>query len=281
MIWSDAVTELTRQNSGFVLVTVLSVEGSSPRAQQTKMVVTKDSIFDSVGGGKLEFEAIQTARSMLGENDAAIKRREFKLGADLTQCCGGNVELLFEHFPACDFNIVLFGAGHVGTALISILSGLPCRVRWVDSRQDYLQSANDLVGSSGKIVVADMQNAYQAVEDCAPGSWYLIMTHSHEVDFELCEAILGRDDIKYCGLIGSKSKSASFRGRLKRKGYSETEIGRLTSPVGIPLGAGKTPMEVAVSVSAQLLKLYYESAGNRRERHSQPFRVVGEGATDA
>ena len=281
MIWSDAVTELTRQNTGFVLVTVLSVEGSSPRAQQTKMVVTQDRIFDSVGGGKLEYEAIQTARSMLSEKVAAIKRRDFKLGADLTQCCGGSMELLFEHFPGCDFNIVLFGAGHVGAALISILSELPCRVRWMDSRQEYLQSANDMVGPSGKITVASMQNPYQALEGCAPGSWYLIMTHSHEVDFELCEAILGRDDINYCGLIGSKSKAASFRGRLKRKGYSETEIGRLTSPVGIPLGAGKTPMEVAVSISAQLLKLYYETVVDRQERKTQPFRVVGEGTTDA
>lgn len=280
MIWSDAVTELTRLNTGFVLVTVLSVEGSSPRAQQTKMVVTEDEIFDSVGGGKLEFEAIETARLMLGDQTASIKRRDFKLGADLTQCCGGSVELLFEHFPQCDFNIVLFGAGHVGTALISILSELPCRVRWMDSRKEYLQVAQEKVGSSGKVSTDTLLNPYQAIEECAPGSWYLIMTHSHEVDFELCEAILGRNDIKYCGLIGSKSKAASFRGRLKRKGYSETEIGRLTSPVGIPLGAGKSPMEVAVSISAQLLQRYYEPIADQRNKGSQPIMLVGEGTHD-
>lgn len=280
MSWSEAVTELTRQNTGYVLVTVLSVEGSSPRAQRTKMVVTEDKIFDSVGGGKLEYEAVDTARSMLGERAAGIKRRDFKLGADLTQCCGGNMELLFEHFPACDFNIVLIGAGHVGTALTTILSGLPCRVRWMDSRSEYVRAASEKAGSSNNISISNMDNPFQAIEDCAPGSWFLIMTHSHEIDFELCEAILGRDDMSYCGLIGSKSKAASFRGRLKRKGFSEAEIGRLTSPVGIPLGAGKTPMEVAVSISAQLLALYYASATDQQNERSHPFTLVGEGTHD-
>jgi len=257
MNWVDAIAECSRQNTGFVLVTVLSTEGSSPRSKQTKMVVTSDNIYDSVGGGNLEFEAIQSARSLLHQQTAIIEKQAYNLGADLVQCCGGQVELLFEYFPACDFNIVLFGAGHVGKALISILSELPCRVVWMDTRAEVLESAMSSLKPSCRVSPSNMRSPYQAVENCEPGSWYLIMTHSHETDFELCEAILGRDDIKYCGLIGSKSKAASFRGRLKRKGFSTNEISRLTSPIGIPLGAGKSPMEVAVSISAQVLQLYY------------------------
>lgn len=278
MNWIDAVAECSRQNNGFVLVTVLSSEGSSPRAKQTKMVVTPDNIYDSVGGGNLEYEAVQSARSLLDQKDAVIEKRAYNLGADLVQCCGGQVELLFEYFPACDFNIVLCGAGHVGKALISILSELPCRVVWMDTRAEELESAMNTVKPSGRVSPCHISNPYQAIESCAPGSWCLIMTHSHEIDFELCEAILGREDIKYCGLIGSKSKAASFRGRLKRKGFSSKEISRLTSPIGIPLGAGKSPMEVAVSVSAQLLQLYYARNDiNQTRAVSNRLSVVDQG----
>ena len=281
MSWADAVAKCSRQNIGFVVVTVLSVEGSSPRAKQVKMVVSSDKIYDSVGGGNLEFDAIQSARSMLHQQSAMIEKKIYNLGEDLTQCCGGQVELLFEYFPACDFNIVLCGAGHVGKALVSILAELPCRVSWMDTRPDVLESAVKNVELSSRVSPRHLHNPHQAVEDCEPGSWYLIMTHSHELDFELSEAILGRADIEYCGLIGSKSKAASFRGRLKRKGFSAEEISRLTSPIGIPLGAGRSPMEVAVSISAQLLQLYYSRDDAIQSRaESSRLSVVGPGKNE-
>jgi len=279
MNWIDAISQLTRRNTGFVVVTVLSVKGSSPRAEQTKMVVTDDTVYDSIGGGNLEFEAIQTARSLLQGDRAAIERHDYTLGADLVQCCGGSVELLYECFPACDFNVVLCGAGHVGKALVSILSGLPCRVQWMDSRNELLDSAVQEVGPSSSVTPVNFRNPYQSIEQCPPWSWYLVMTHSHEIDFELCEAILGRKDVHYCGLIGSKSKAASFRSRLNRKGFSATEIDLLTSPIGLDLGAGKRPMEVAVSISAQLMQLYYANLKHKGEVFN-PLSVVSNNHVD-
>ena len=136
MNWLNAIAKLQRDNIGFVLVTVLQTKGSAPRDCAAKMAVTDSQIYDSIGGGNLEYQAINTARDLLTKADTTPRVETFSLGKDLTQCCGGEVVLLFECFPACAFNLVLFGAGHVGKALINILSSLPCRVRWLDSRVD-------------------------------------------------------------------------------------------------------------------------------------------------
>ena len=136
MNWINAIARLSAENTGFVLVTVLETAGSAPRDAASKMLVTAAQTHDSIGGGNLEFEAIHEARALLDEGKSATQSRVFSLGKDLTQCCGGKVTLLFECFPACRFNVVLFGAGHVGKALVTILSELPCRVRWIDARED-------------------------------------------------------------------------------------------------------------------------------------------------
>lgn len=253
MNWVNTIARLSRANTGFVLVTVVETEGSAPRDAESKMVVEGGQTHDSIGGGNLEFEAIHAARELLNAGKPAIQSRVFSLGKDLTQCCGGKVTLLFECFPPCRFNIVLFGAGHVGKALAAILSELPCRVRWVDTRDDIFPRP-----VPANIETTAMQNAFDAVESCPKGAYYLVMTHSHEIDIELCEAILTRGDSRYCGLIGSKSKGAKFRSRLKKKGFTAEELGRLTCPIGLRSIPGKTPMEVAVSVAGQLLGLQHE-----------------------
>ncbi len=253
MSWAQAAADCERENRPFVLITVLQTQGSTPRDSDAKMLVHPDSCIDSIGGGQLEFSAIETARQLLLQNQRCTQTRHFNLGKDLEQCCGGQVELLFECFPALDFNIVLFGAGHVGSAIIHLLQALPCRVRWLDSRE---QCVPDYTASN--VDVALFSNAEQAVEACAAQSYYLVMTHSHVLDQQLVEAIISRGDAQYCGLIGSESKAASFRGRLKRKGFSEQELSDITSPVGLPGLKGKQPMEIAVSVVAQLLQLHQQ-----------------------
>ncbi len=258
MNWINAIARLSRENAGFVLVTVVETEGSAPRDADAKMVVAAEQIYDSIGGGNLEFEAVHNARALLTEGARVARSRVFSLGQDLTQCCGGKVTLLFECFPACRFHIALFGAGHVGTALVAILSQLPCRVRWVDSRADIFPQM-----LAENIETAPLRNPFEAVEHCPEGAYYLIMTHSHEIDFDLCEAILARPDARYCGLIGSRSKGAKFRSRLKKKNYTADELNRLTCPIGLETIPGKTPMEVAVSVAGQLLALQHQTLADK------------------
>jgi xanthine dehydrogenase accessory factor len=250
MKWIEAAAECDRQNQTFVLVTVLQTEGSTPRDNDAKMLITEDNAYDTIGGGQLEFQAIETAHELLNENIRQSKSKEFNLGKDLEQCCGGRVSLLLECFPATTFNIVVLGAGHVGSAVVDILGQLPCRVKWVDSRAEYF--SEDLPSN---ILTEQLVNAEQSIEGGAADSWYLVMTHSHVLDQQLVEAILTRGDARFCGLIGSKSKATSFRNRLKRKGFSEEELAGLTSPIGLPELKGKQPMEIAVSVIAQIMIL--------------------------
>lgn len=263
MKWVDAIAGLTAANEGFVVVTILDTRGSAPRERQAKMVVAETASYDTIGGGNLEYRAITHARRLLKIGNITSERRLYTLGKDLAQCCGGQVEVLFECFPGCDFNVVLFGAGHVGRAVIDILGQLPCRVTWQDSRKDVLMDGYDTCGQPGNVAPRVAANPWQAVERAPAGAWYLVMTHSHEWDFDLVEAILTRRDGAFCGMIGSASKAASFRGRLRRKGFSAEETGALVSPVGMDIGGGKLPMEVAISVTGQLIAEY-------RARRQQP-----------
>ncbi len=250
MNWIQTIAQCDQNNQPFVLVTVLQTEGSTPRDNDAKMVVTCESSYDSIGGGKLEFEAIELARELLSANKRELICKEFVLGKDLEQCCGGRVTLLLECFPVTGFNVVVLGAGHVGKAIIDILSQLPCRVSWLDSRDDCF--SKDLPGN---VVTRQLISAEQSIESCDAHSWYLVMTHSHVLDQQLVEAILTRGDARFCGLVGSESKAVSFRGRLKRKGFSEDELAKLTSPIGLANLRGKQPMEIAVSVTAQMMIL--------------------------
>ncbi len=250
MNWIQAATNCNQQNQSFVLITVIQTQGSTPRDCATKMLVTHTDSFDSVGGGQLEFAAIETAHQLLKENKSCTLTETFNLAKDLEQCCGGKVSLLFECFPANSFNIVVLGAGHVGSAIVCLLGDLPCRVRWIDSRESCFP---DKLATNIQLIQLD--TAEQAIDDCPPQSWYLVMSHSHVLDQQLVEAILSREDAQYCGLIGSNSKAAAFRGRLKRKGFSDKELASLVSPIGLPGLKGKQPAEIAISVVAQLLQL--------------------------
>ena len=248
MKWIQAAADCDQHNLPFVLVTVMQTQGSTPRDCDAKMLVTNNASFDSIGGGQLEFSAIDTARNMLLENRRNTRTEDFNLGQDLEQCCGGKVSLFFECFPASDFNIVVLGAGHVGQAVVGLLGELPCQVQWIDSRSDCFPDSQPANVHTQKLLSLE-----QTIETCPPGSWYLVMTHSHILDQQLVEAILSRGDARYCGLIGSASKASSFRGRLKRKGFSDAELSGLTSPIGLPGLKGKQPMEIAISVVAQLM----------------------------
>lgn len=251
MRWFDAQALQLKNGTAHVLITVIEVQGSAPRAVGSKMVVTAKGIFDSIGGGNLEYQAIAQARRYLKNDTQLIEQQCYTLGNDLAQCCGGRVTLLFELFVTPALNIVLFGAGHVGKAVAQILSQVDCRLNWYDQRAECFDDSL----AHGNIQTHVYSSPHLAVEACESSSSYLIMTHSHDTDFELVEAVLSRDDVAYVGLIASASKAAKFRNRLRRKGFSEQEICRLIAPVGTSVSRHKEPMAVAVAIVAQLLEL--------------------------
>ncbi len=250
LTWIQAVADCERRGQPYVLVTVLGVTGSVPREPASKMVVTREHSYDTIGGGHLEYRVIARARERLANHEYSYELAHFPLGASLGQCCGGSVAVLLEAQPGGDARLVVFGAGHVGQALMNIVGELPWQVTWVDSRQ---QCFPDRIPANTTIHCTD--DPAGDVPDLCSNAHVLILTHNHALDYDLCQALLKLDDVLTIGLIGSQTKAERFRKRLDHRGYTQTDIDRIRCPVGRSDIPGKRPMEVAVSISAELLCL--------------------------
>lgn len=180
----------------------------------------------------------------------AEARRILERGGAATCLRDGEARVLLEPLADRAFPLALFGAGHVGSAVVSVLAGLDCRIRWVDGRRDVFPDS--LPGSVTCVEAADPAREVLAMP---PAAFYLVMTHSHALDYEICEQVLSRDDFAYCGLIGSRSKRRRFEKRMRGQGMPESRIERLTCPIGIAGIDGKKPAEIAVAVAAELLRI--------------------------
>ncbi len=259
-------------NESAVLVQVQATEGSAPRDAGAWMAVFADALVGTIGGGHLEFEAIDRARALLthgAQGEGAGKPSEtmrLALGPSLGQCCGGVVQLRLERVTPQDLPalqrrlevermpVVLFGGGHVGHALAEVLARLPVALHWIDSREGIFPA-----GLPAHVVCEHSEPVQAAVKDLAPGSSVLIMSFSHAEDLDVLTQCLARQrtqqDLPYIGLIGSKTKWATFRHRLEARGYSADELSHVTCPIGVPAIEGKEPEVIAVSVAAQLLEV--------------------------
>lgn len=262
MNWSSAVHQLAKQGQSYVLVTLVGVSGSTPRNSGTKMVITKNDIFDTIGGGHLEHKAIKHAHTLLASGKNSQDLAHFQLGTNLGQCCGGNASVLFECFTANDINIMLFGAGHVGQALVSILLGLPCKVTWVDSRAE--QFPVEAVNYHNVDIVIS-ENPEDDVASMPKNSFYIVMTHNHQIDFDICQKVLMRADFEYLGLIASQTKWRRFQQRFKHRALEQTQVNKINCPIGLSQVTGKLPMEIAVSVAAEIINIY-QNIMVRRQR---------------
>lgn len=255
--WFDCLPELHRKGDGYVVVTVIGAIGSTPRDSGTKMVVDSEHTYDTIGGGHLEFKAIAKAREMLAGNVSTQQLEHFPLAAKLGQCCGGQATLLFEFFAPQGAVLALFGAGHVGKALVSILGDLPLRVKWIDNREQEFPAY--LPSNVQQVLTED---PVAEVNTLPSNSFYLIMTHNHGLDFDIVSEVIKRGDSHYLGVIGSDNKAKRFRQRLAHRDFSEQQIAHMRSPVGLPEVPGKLPMEVAVSIAGELIAEYHHITPN-------------------
>ena len=256
-----------------IVVEVTEVRGSVPRETGTRMLVAEQQLAGTIGGGHLELKAIEQARALLaGASDVASTTR-FPLGPALGQCCGGIVNLRFAPLDAAAlqawpvsparFELQLYGAGHVGRAIVRALVPLPVRVDWIDEREEefplrLFDAEPAWPGHIRKICV----DAVEAeVRDAAPGAFYLVLTHQHDLDLRISEQILRRGDFGFFGLIGSRTKRQRFIHRFERRGIPPDVIARMTCPIGVPGIEGKEPEVIAAAVVAQLLQASSDALG--------------------
>jgi len=251
--WNQASLNLSQQGKAYVLITIVGVTGSTPRNSGTKMVVSKHDTFDTIGGGHLEYKAIKQAHKLLLENNGCQLIEHFQLGSQLGQCCGGNATILFESFAANTIHIALFGAGHVGQALVPMLAGLPCHVTWVDNRAAQFPTNCEQYANVTKLITDDPAGE---VATMASNTLYIVMTHNHQLDFDISLAILKREDFHYLGLIASDTKWHRFQQRYKHREVQPSLVERMSCPIGLEQVIGKMPMEVAISVAGQIIESY-------------------------
>ena len=263
---SIARLESALAHADAVLVTVQATRGSVPREAGTWMAVFADQVLATIGGGRLEWDAQAHARTLLAQPaaTAAPDIQRYALGPSLGQCCGGEVHLQFERIGAADVPslrarlqtggppLALFGGGHVGHALVQLLATLDTPITWVDSR-DGIFPATLPEG----VQCEHSEPVQGAVPTLVPGSRVLIMSFSHAEDLDIVAACLLRQrtqgDLPYIGLIGSQTKWASFRSRLRARGFADAEMDAVHCPIGLPGIRDKRPAAIAIAVAAQLL----------------------------
>ena len=268
-VWINALAELQQQGEPCVLVTIIEERGSTPRNAGSKMVVSRERLYDTIGGGHLEYKAQAIAREMLENRVHDTRLERFSLGASLGQCCGGATVLLFEPMDQPQAHIAVFGAGHVGRALVPLLASLPCKVRWIDSRESEFPAQ---IPAGVEKVVND--EVVDEVENMPAGSYFIVMTHNHQLDLELTAAILERNDFTYYGLIGSNSKRAKFEHRLRDRGFRPEIVQRMRCPMGIAEVKGKLPIEIAVSIAGEVIATYNANFGEKSAGGEKPVPML-------
>ena len=269
----DDIRAFLNRRPDSVLVEVTDVKGSAPRDAGAWMLVARDMIFRTIGGGQLEYMAIDHARKiLLGGRDTPM---DVPLGPEIGQCCGGRVGLSFRRVSrgltdelvskvdaeiATRPHVYVFGAGHVGDALANALSFTPVRVVLVDTREAELMAC-DVPGV--ETCLSAMPE--QVVRSAPPGSAFIVLTHDHALDFLIVTEALQRRDAVYVGMIGSKTKKATFKNWLKREIGSDNLFENLVCPVGGAVVKDKRPEVIAALAAAEVLTAVLTSV-----RVSQP-----------
>ena len=248
-----------------VWVTVHAVQGSVPREVGTAMAVFADGVSGTIGGGRVEFDAIAQARRRLLQPGSGTEVLRYPLGPALGQCCGGVMHLRFEAVTSADVPalrqrmavarapVALFGGGHVGHALVKVLARLPYAVTWIDSRDGVFPPQ-----LPAHVACEHSDPVQGAVDGLSAGSAVLVMSFSHAEDLDVVAQCLrrqrARGDLASIGLIGSATKWATFRHRLTERGFHAPELDQVRCPIGLPGIPGKEPEVIAIAVAAQLLQ---------------------------
>jgi xanthine dehydrogenase accessory protein XdhC len=237
--------------------------GSTPRDGDARMLVDGDTISGTVGGGRLEHQAIEASRALL-DSGGSEQTLDLALGPALDQCCGGRMVLKLKRTDQATLTqlqdaerlgeaqrpcVLLFGAGHVGRALAQAIALLPFELRWIDERAH--EFPDTIPANATRIVHASPASL---VAHAPPHAAIVAVTHGHAQDFDIVEAALRRGDCAYVGMIGSDTKRVRFRRWFERKGGDVALLDGLTCPLGGTTKIDKRPAMIAALTVAELVR---------------------------
>lgn len=312
--WKRTVDEI-EAHGRVARVSIVATRGSSPREVGTALLLRPDGGFHgTIGGGAFEVRAVDAALAALAARDVDVRLRDFVLGPDLGQCCGGRATIAIEVLDrgslpevrrladlenAAPFNtsgravdgrmrresvaegiepglrpdgtiverfgddrrsLLLFGAGHVGRALVLALAPLPFRSTWVDERPNAFPAA-----MPGNVTACGENRPEQLIAAAPAGAFVLAVTHDHALDLAILDAALRRDDLPWVGTIGSSTKAARFNSRLLEMGHTPSGVRRMVCPVAAAGPRSKAPAAIAAAVAVELL-IADEAARNSLDR---------------
>ena len=271
----EALTKRIKANEASILVTIIEMKGSTPGKVGFKMLVGSEGrIAGTIGGGGVEFYAINKCKELLKSDQNNLKETlimkdslhgekpgniELKINnnVEINALCGGEVTLFFEVYKPAKI-IYVFGAGHVGQAIIRLAKQMNYFISVFDNRQNVLDEIPDEYCNEKKCL--DLPNLHikeKSYVELNPGGYVIILTHNHTNDLQVLEFILRNyPDQKYIGMIGSNRKVREGIAYLKKKFNSELNLKNLYSPIGVDLG-GDSPNEIAVSVLSEIQALSY------------------------
>jgi len=250
----ERLAELAASGAPFVSVTLVDAVGSTPSEAGSKMLVTAAGLDSgTVGGGRVEAQAIEHAQQMLtkpASGRAATELVEWNLQRDVGMTCGGVVKLFFETYNHSTWQIVIFGAGHVAAAVIHCLLPLECRITCIDPRPEWLAR----LAEHPRLTKICTEDPPSQVASLPADAFVLCMTKGHSADRPVLEEIFkqGRQ-FPYLGVIGSKAKRSVLERELKAAGIEKEQLAAMHCPIGLALG-GNLPGEIAISVVAQLIQ---------------------------
>ncbi|MBI5767633.1 MAG: xanthine dehydrogenase accessory protein XdhC [Verrucomicrobia bacterium] len=247
----ERLVALERDGVAFVLVTLVEAHGSVPQDTGAKMLVTAAGLHaGTVGGGRVEAQALALAQDFLVANTAGPRFVEWTLKGDVGMTCGGAVKLYFEPHPAggSAWTIAIFGAGHVAQALVPVLAPLPCRLVIFDSRAEWLEK----LPRARNVTATPLADLAPAIDTLPAAAFLLCMTQGHKTDRPILHRALATRDFPFLGVIGSASKAEILRRDLIADGLDPARAAQFHCPVGLPFGTNH-PHEIALSIAAQLL----------------------------
>ena len=241
---------------------IILAEGSVPRNIGTFMLVSKNYLFGTIGGGQLEHQITNISKKNLNKKNFKKEIINIPLGPSIGQCCGGYVQIKLELYMSGNEalksetnkstllnDLYIFGAGHVGQQLSSRIINLDFNVNLIDSRESYLnlQTNNNV----NKILA---KNPWLLVKNLPIKSYFIILTHSHDHDFKIINEILRLKEFQFLGLIGSNTKFQRFKNRLIKLGHKNQILNKIECPIGLKSISSKKPAEIAISIIGRILE---------------------------
>jgi xanthine dehydrogenase accessory factor len=238
------ITELYQQSRNAVLCTIISTKGSTPLKEGAKMIVCENETFGTVGGGSVERQAIERAKALLKSTGCFIENID--LVTDEGSSCGGIVQIFYEIIIQ-NTELIIFGGGHVGKALVHSLGSLGFDITVVDDRKDIFSNWNDIDCKKITSPVSD----YLHTINFHDRLFIAILTYDHRIDWEVLSFCADKP-WAYLGMMGSKSKVRTMKQNLSEMGIPIETISKINMPIGLEINA-ETASEIAVSISAKLV----------------------------